>query len=444
MKFSEYRKGFFLSVTVILPLMNLLLGLQLNKIGESSIVLPILTLGIFVYLVHYAVALYSKRNYLSELRNLIFVVLIFLPVSLLGPFLLPPSDPIYHSFVLVDSLSSDILKNIPNKAYLNKKIFQIFVYLFESDYWQYNFIHLILLFHVFTTNLLISSTYIASRLYGLNFKWSIVSVLLMILFFGTDRFSYFTYYSLAPSSINMAFFWIFTGILLHLTMKPYRVTCFIMKKIGFILFLGISVVPIIYYNHHQEGGFFFFLYLLVGTILISRMIHESRWTGKLKIFSHSSIVFILSLPTYLILKIFNKLPMDLHLRIEDATEHLTNYNTIWIFGKLGGPRICETLSFYGFAPLLIFILYVLYCMIGNQKINRKVLLATLPGLLAFWLMLIPLNFMIWIKAVKVNEHLWRMAYISQFWFPIAYFLYRLERLFILSNFFRNSKKYDPL
>ncbi|MCC5816325.1 MAG: hypothetical protein JJT78_16360 [Leptospira sp.] len=434
--------NYILSVFILfISSLIFLFGLEINKWISINKVIALFIIFIFVYLLFFSIKLYNPLRVKNEIKNIFWVFILFLPISAIGPFIQPPSDPVYHSFVLVNSMDTDVFKGAPNRALLNKEFYQILFNFIDSENWQYGYINLILYFHIFSTSLLVLATYISARLYGINFKWSLLAVLIMILFFGTDRFSYFTYYSLAPSSINMAFFWLFSGILLNLAMKPSIISKETISNLLNVGFIGICFVPIVYYNHHQEAGFFFFLYFLVSIIVAIRLIKQSPLKQRTKYISYLSILSILYFPSYLVLNFYGKLPLDLHNRVIEATEHLTNYHTIWIFGKLSGPRIWETLSFYGFFPLFFIVFYILFTVINKNKIDRRLILAMLPGLLTFWLMLVPLNFMIWIKAVKINEHLWRMAYFSQYWFTIVYFLYLIEQKRYGKFFLRSIRKF---
>jgi hypothetical protein len=50
----------------------------------------------------------------------------------------------------------------------------------------------------------------------------------------------------------------------------------------------------------------------------------------------------------------------------------------------------------------------------------------LPGLMPFWILLIPLNVLIWAKTISASEVFWRLTYTTQFWISIAYLLQIIE------------------
>lgn len=391
----------------------------------SYLFLTFLIIILFLYLIFYSFIL-LKSKIKNEFLCIFLLIIICIPIIMRGPFFQPPSDPLFHAEVMWDFLEKNTFDQ-ENKALILKSIFATFYLIYNPDTWSSR-INLLLYFHFFSITILITSLYVSARLYGLNLKWAIFSVLVFVLFFGTNLFSYISYYSLAPSSINMSFIWVISALLFKSIFKGMIFLRSHIYKIIYIYIIGALVTPILYYNHKQEAAFLFFNFYLAGIIIIFNIIKKKRITNKnLLILIILSILFVPSsfLSEHNItIKIFNKQ------MFEYFSSHISDYGTPWYFGKLNGPRVLDTLGLLGFLPLVAILLNFIYSksyFIIHNKTKNSFYLAMIPGLLPFWIILIPLNLIIWMKGLNMTlEIFWRFCYMTQFWISIGYIFYKFE------------------
>ena len=190
----------------------------------------------------------------------------------------------------------------------------------------------------------------------------------------------------------------------------------ILLKLAWVTFIGFSIIPIIYYNHRQEGAFFFYLYIFIFFVFIFKILYRFPKVRYLYYIIALSVFFL----PFDLLRKFSVLPNAVFLNVDRYTSYIVNIGDIWYIGYWNAPRFFDTLSFYGFAPLL-FLILLLY---SSNK--RRTLMGILPGVFPFWIMFIPLNFFIWVYAVQSEGALYRLNYTSQYWISIAYFFFMNE------------------
>lgn len=432
-KYREHIKILFHIVFGLIPFFFLFnLGLEKNNIlfpkGKIGNLIPdgltvFLYLAVFIYLILMSVA-HFRGSVRKELFIVLIIGIILAPTIYQGPFFQPPSDPVFHADVLWDYMGENAF-DYSNRGFINKSIFYILFHLFQEPVnWTFR-MNLIYLFHYITNIAMISAVYFSSRLYGLNKKWSFVSVILMVLFFGTDRFSYFTYYSLAPSGINMPFYWLISALVINATLKINEITIKSTSKIIYIYILGIALIPLIYYNHKQEAGFLLYIYMLAFLIFILKLIQIKKWHLFRNYFLIPVVVTVLFFPFALYFKIFPKLLLFSIEYVEKFSLHVSSYGGLWILGRLNGPRILETLGVIGFLPLVFVIILILVKSFLNSLKNNIIIRKVswelfIPGLLPFWILLIPFNLMVWISLVPATETFWRACFATQFWITVSY------------------------
>lgn len=378
----------------------------------------------FSYLIF--LSLRMLRSNLKKEFIAISVMLVFCsPLFFLGPFFQPPSDPIFHAGLMWDYLDANTFDS-ENRAIITKSIFAFIHFCSNQNSWSSRF-NSILTIHIICQLFLIVSCYVSSRLYGLNLKWALFSCFIFILFFGTNQFSYLSYYSLAPTSINLSLVWLISALLLN-KIFHHRVANFDYSEIFYFLLLGLLLTPILYYNHKQEAGFLLFVFLLSFLLIFFKAFPKSFSGYRNLIFLFLAIV--LFFPFGLFIKFQIPIPFFSLAGLNSLQENISTSSILWIFGKFNGPRVLDTLGLLGFAPLFVFAILLLKRNFLRQILHGKknnFLLAVIPGLLPFWIILIPLNLMIWMKGISMSsEVFWRFCYLTQFWVSISFFLYRIE------------------
>ena len=395
----------------------------ISFIGISFLVFSLF--GYIIYLAFLELKIRNKEDFYIITFLIFFVSIISINR---GPFFQPPSDPIFHSGLLWDYLDANTF-DLENRALITKSIFATIYFFSEPTSWLSRF-RVILSIHTICILFLIISCYVSSRLYGLTPKWSFFSSLIFILFFGTNQFSYISYYSLAPTSINLSFVWLISALLLRNTFH-FRMEAFHFFKIIYISFIGFLLTPLFYYNHKQESGFLFFVYFLTYNIVILRTFSFKNRLQRFKKWFLLLMFLILFFPFGLLSKLGAQNPFYTLEKLNSLKDHISTGSFLWIFGNINGPRVFDTLGILGFAPLIVFLFLIL-----NKNFLKKALsgekntfiLAIIPGLLPFWIILIPFNLFIWMKGISMSsEVFWRFCYLSQFWISISYFLYKLEK-----------------
>lgn len=260
--------------------------------------------------------------------------------------------------------------------------------------------------------------YTISRNTGLPAKWSFFSVIIAILFMGTNKFSYFRYYSYGPSFTSLCIYYLWISFFFFSDSK---------KAIILGLFLLLPLIIIILVNHLQEAVFLIF----ISSFWVIFCLTEKLYCLKNK----NNILLpwtIILLSLFFIFpqfqwfeKIFSLLPIS---NIWEKNQSIVYYwNSIHIMGKIWLPqyRVADTVGLLGFAPLALTPLILLF----NQSIFSKSMLARiiLLGILPFLIFCIPFYHYIWVAHVQIPVY-YRIAYSSLFWVPIASFFYQVEIL----------------
>ncbi len=268
---------------------------------------------------------------------------------------------------------------------------------------------------------------------GLPHRWAFLAVLICFLFFGTNRFSYFRYYSLAPTFTSMLIYWIL-GV--HLVMQENR------RRFLLLAGCGVLFLPVLWTNHRQEGVF---LVLLLGTailvnvgISLSGRGNACRLSGAERKFRCWGPLAAYFLFLFILLAL---LPQSADFRSWLAgfsIRHLgaEYFKHTWHFRHglyLGGTghafRVRDTLGLTGQVLGPVMILYFWPGLI-RFRIERK-LRITLLAILPFIGYYTPLLHLIWASNVKVAEY-YRLCYASMFWLFFPHFLYGLEQPLVRS------------
>lgn len=385
----------------------------------------------FIFLIHISGIYYHLIKQIKLFLKLwelalLFIIIIFF--SFLGPYFNPPADTVYHVNLLQDSLKSDTFSLGHDPKIINRSLFSflriIFDLLnFESSLWM------IFSFHSLNLAILFFSCYISSRLFGLNGKWSFFSMGLMILFFGTNRFSYLTYYTLAPTQINISVYWLFTATLYRITTSTPSFNYAKIRDIIYVLYPFVFIFPILFFNHKQEIGFIFFSITFFSVIILLRIVYNYEY----KLYSIATLFFLffilflfpLIASNNFNLKIFN---LD---KIKTWGEYVIIIKNSYIVSKLSFPRFIDSMGLMSFLSFLFFIMTLLFRLfIRSSNIGSKILQDLkylIPALIPFWILLIPLNLVIWVNSITASEVYWRVTYMSMFWISIALYLSKYEK-----------------
>jgi hypothetical protein len=364
---------------------------------------------------------------LGFLKQVLFLFFTFLCLGYwIGPFLEPPSDPIIHlkkTYGNCEKKSNEVERL--NKGFWHYSMSGRFICSSSTE--QNNpetVLRKIDLLHGVYWGILVVSLFILGKSTGLPDQWAFLSCLLVFLFFGTNRFSYFSYYSFAPSLTSLMIYWLWTAAFFF---RKNR------REIVHGILMAVLAISVLLVNHVQEAVF---LGLIVSIWLVLNL-HEHFWeflhklsdlTGNtnrktgIKTLYISSIFFLLfilpqfeSFRTYISTFFINN-------QWENNQSLVFFWNGFHLFGKIWGHRVHDTLGIMGFLPLVFLGLFFLPRSIFAEQstANRLVILGILPFICYF----VPLIQFVWLSN-SIAEIYYRISYTSMFWLPIAYFLWFL-------------------
>ena len=300
---------------------------------------------------------------------------------------------------------------------------------------------------------LLTLIFAAARRLGIPGRWAFFSSLIALLFLGTNRFSFFSYYSLAPSISSLFLYWLW-------------ICFFFFRCSNKALLSGITVVllilPVLFVNHLQEG---FFLLLIVFCWLLLNF-HERFWRRLCKIeakpfapgkklllkwgYFVSLIIILFVLPQLEFIKLF--LANGNGDAFETKRQLIFNWHGLDLMGRVWGFRVNDTLGWTG-ALLLLLGLPTFWpgflkdgvgsesCFAGTTHFYawsphaqpmpagnsarfklRLYLLAMLP----FLGYTVPLLHEAWLAKIHPGVY-YRLCYSSLFWLFFAWFCYNLEQ-----------------
>ncbi len=372
----------------------------------------------------------------GHLRAIGSVALLFFSLGLvIGSYLEPPADPLEHLRRIHEENCGKMADEVAP---------------FNQGLWHYSMSGLILctdaaqvkpvrmLWKIRIANGLFwalagSVLFLAAIKTELPYRWAFLAVLICFLFFGTNRFSYFRYYSLAPTFTSMLIYWLM-GV--SLVMQENR------RRFLMLSFCGVFFLPVLLTNHRQEGVF---LILLVGTVVLVNVgiwlagrgsaCHQAgtgtrvRCRGPIAAYLLFLFIILALLPQFADFRAWLAGFSIRHL----GTEY---YKYSWHFQHglyLGGTghafRVKETLGLTGqvLGPVLILYFWPGLVRFPVERKLRITLLAILPFIGYYT----PLLHLIWATNVYVSEY-YRLCYASMFWLLFSHFLYGLEQPLVQS------------
>ena len=201
--------------------------------------------------------------------------------------------------------------------------------------------------------------------------------------------------------------------------------------------MQILLLPLLFFHHRQEVGLLFFSSSLAFFILGYRLFVKLKivWVNRFLLFILLFVIFFI--PHLTPLK--HVIPFLDSALIDDYNSFLYSIGDLIVIGKVSDSRILDTLSFYGFIPFIIFIVYTFLSLFSLRFVKkyRIVYFSAFPGIVPFWILFIPLNLLIWCKAITAQEVFWRLCYSSQFWISVACLFQVIELNYI--RLFRSKK-----
>ena len=258
--------------------------------------------------------------------------------------------------------------------------------------------------------------YSLSRKTGLPPRWSFFSIVTAIFFMGTDKFSYFRYYSFGPSFTSIFIYWIWIS---NFFFSRKRKTIYL----GIMASIPLTIIMVV--NHIQEAVFLIFILFIWITINLTEKIYQSEYKHRnLSIWFTTLFLFFFIFPQMQwAQKIFNIVPIQ---NIWEKNQNIVyHWKNIHIMGKIwiSYYRVPETIGAIGLFPLILtpIIWFNNKSFISKFTKTRAIVLGIFP----FLVFCTPLLHHVWASFVKIPVY-YRIVYSSLFWITIAYFLYMVE------------------
>jgi len=383
------------------------LQLSSSKLGYLAWATFILSIGVL------------GHQFWKEL-SVVFCLFFWLGWSV-GPFLEPPGDPLDHlarSYATCGKMSVDMERT-------------------NRGLWQYNLLGNILCHERYSLSpkdvlnridvangvfwaIGASILFVVGLRAGLPANWAFFSVCLAFLFMGTNRFSYFSYYSFAASFSSMWIYWLWIATFFFKQQSRYLLPG--------ILAAGVCL-PILAVNHIQEAVFLalivgvWALYFLVRSVALYFSTSHQVWR-----YFWWWLFLVLLFGIFFILPQWSVFQAELrHLFIADNWQAHQDAVITWqglhFIGKIWKYRVHDTLGFFGILPVLMIPLFILPKVLEQH--NEKKWQILLLGLLPFVVYCVPLLHFVWISNCEILEVYYRICYSSLFWLPVALVLYNL-------------------
>ncbi len=356
-------------------------------------------------------------------------IIFFLLGFRIGPFLEPPADPLEHLRRIHEETCNKTIEELPRS---------------NRGLWHYSMAGIVLcggegklvvpetmLQRINIVNGMFwalgsSVLFILGVGAGLPMRWAFLSVVTCFLFFGTNRFNYFRYYSLAPSFTSLCIYWFWIALF------------FFRKRAADIikgLAVALSALPILWVNHNQEVVFLVFIIALWLSILCLEkriFVIPSQLQKYIppKILFFFSIRFIYFIIFFIIFWILPQSTPCLHWlahffsrgRWPHYQSLYVQWHGLYIGGKITGFRIMDTLGGISIVSAVLAVPYFYFGFSAQRELRvRLFILAILPFIVYFT----PLLHFVWSSNVRAAEY-YRFCYASVFWLFFSRFLFELE------------------
>ncbi len=377
---------------------------------------------------------FCGRKHLREL--FVLSLAFFIMGFVLGPFLEPPADPLEHLRRVHELSCGKTVEQMPRE---------------NRGVWQYSMMGAVLctdgtpvqpekmirkiditngLFWALGSTVLL----ILGLQAGLPVRWAFFSVVTCFLFLGTNRFSYFRYYSLAPSFTSLCIYWLWVALFFF--RKKARD---IVKGLG----MAISALPVIWVNHNQEAVFLAFAVTLwIGIICLEQkrsLIPVGSWKSAPTLLSGLfSVRFLFCCSLFFIFWLLPQSTSFLHWLSRFFSRGqwphyqslYVQWHGLYIGGKIAGLRIMDTLGSISIVSIVLAVPYF-YFGFSNQRTVMRVRLFVL-AILPFIIYYTPLFHFGWSSNVRAAEY-YRFCYAAVFWLFLSDFLFGLEERICMAS-----------
>jgi hypothetical protein len=411
------------SIILIFLLWILMSLISLNHLFGGLDILTISTksLGILAWISIGLTSIFLSRAYWKQV--LIVFCLFFFIGYLKGPYLEPPADPLYHAQqanLFCGKESGQIERK--NKGLLHYSMASVFICGSQDAQDPEKILKRFDLAHGCFIGIALVVLFIIAKSACLSDRWAFMSILIAFLFLGTNRFSFFSHYSLAPSCSSLLIYWLWIAAFFFRRTRNYI-------YIGLVM--SVICLPVLIVNHLQEA--FFIVFITSVWLMIN--FHEKIWywlknkKQQQNIFYVTSIFLIFFiLPQFAFFQKLLSLGFERNLWQRDR-ETIVFFHGFHLFGKIWSYRIIDTLAIMGFLPLLLSLSLFLMNSDRRTDIRRRVVIL---GILPFIGYLIPLYNYAWLSNSGINVY-YRLCYCSIFWLAIAFFLSELEKRISLTR-----------
>jgi hypothetical protein len=426
MQASPLKSSFLPLFILIIWIIAAVLSVQHLVFADAGMIMKNAYIGWFGWVLVLSTVFFIGRQYLKEVV-LLFLLIFFLSLFL-GAYLEPPSDPLEHLrriYSYCDATTIDIPRH-------------------NKGFWQYNMSGVFLCNDVLTHSpslrlmtinvvsatvqgLLFVGLFMLAKSSGLPAMWAFFAALTGYLFFGTDRFSYFSYYALAAGAFSMLLYWLWGA---YFFFNKER------KSLLWGLVFLMLVLPILLVNHQQEAAF-------LGFVTVFWLFwHGHQWAWKrLSDLSWARTLYLIGLVFLLLVVpqypgLMDPDVMDPDIVGSTVAELSHNWKTnqyllkdfipYYPLGDFQGHRVASTLGVLGYLPLIL-LPFLLLPNVVPLPLYARMGIAIL-GLLPLIIFAIPLLSFIWISSIKASEAyyiFWRITYTAFYWLPLAAFLYGL-------------------
>ena len=417
--FTKYRKNvsfFLLFLTILLVVIMATISLAYITIPRHQFSIELFTIGVIGWLAVSCATLYLSLKYAKECL-VIFVVFFALGFSTQA-YLEPVSDQLDHL----------------NRTYGKCDNIDYYGTKFNGGLWQYNMNGVLLcqtrnthfspadvlkfvdILHALYIGIGCVILFLIGRISGLPPRWSFLAVCIALFFMGTNKFSYFRYYSYAPSFTSILIYWLWIGFF------------FFKKSVSNIItgtIFAILSVIILSVNHLQEAVFLAYILIIWIVFNITEKIICLQ-KNKYFLFSWGTILFLFFylLPQY---SGFQDIVSSFFMTdLWDKNQNVVYYwNNFYIFGRIWEQkyRVIETTGIMGFIPLILSP-FVIYWNQNKFTLSTRVRISLL-GVLPLLMICTPLFHYVWVSNVYIGVY-YRIIYSSLFWYTIVLFFYSIE------------------
>jgi hypothetical protein len=389
---------------------------------SENLTLPTALCGVLYLLALVLSLVYASRRHIKE-STVIF--LIFICIGwLTKPYLEPPGDPVEHlgiSYSTCNKSSAQIPRS--NGGLWHYSMTGLFLCGIGDGQKQPPQVQLnkIRAIHSGMVGLLAAGVFAVGKAAGMPPFWSLFSVVLAFLFFGTNRFSFFSYYSFADSSTSLFVYWLWTAV-------------FFFRKNRDGIFEGMGIIsvvilyPVLYVNHIQEALFLAFMALVWLVITASEAVLANQ-NRRLNWFFFGTLLLV-----FFVLPQFQSFQSVLakYFIINDWEKNqalVVTAGPLHFMGKIWSYRINDTLGLMGFLAVPAAILILVLARNEPNRYHRY--RVAIVGILPFLVYCLPLLNFIWLSNCKWlpthTRYYYRMCYSSMFWVSIAYLFFMIEQ-----------------